>query len=214
MKPNRYIKAMEIGLAHEKKGITYNDLIDKIQHDIGRMSLYAESTFYYWFIDNFSATNIETKNYSGWKSQFEYYYYFKHGINKPKSNLTESGESLYRQLEKIKWFLNGEASKQYGDYQELVESRQIAQDARKASTEANKKASKSIRLAIASIVISGIVGVASIIIDLRAPKPPYDVRVIENKTKTERLEKENLQLKEELSKGEMLLKAYDSDSIN
>ena len=91
MKPNRYIKAMEIGLAYEDVGITYPNLINKIQQHTGKMTLYAESTFYYWFIDNFSATNIETKNFSGWKAQFQYYYYFKHGIEKPKSNLTESG---------------------------------------------------------------------------------------------------------------------------
>ncbi|WP_318310072.1 hypothetical protein [Flagellimonas crocea] len=205
---------MEIGLAHENEGITYPDLIDKIQQHTGKMTLYAESTFYYWFIDNFSATNIETKNFSGWKPQFQYYYYFKHGIDKPKSNLTESGESLFRQLEKIKWFLNGEAAKQYLDYKELVESQQTAQDAREASKEANEKATKSIRLAIASIVISGIVGVASIIIDLAAPNPPYDVNVIEDKTKAEQLENENQRLKEELYKVEMMLEAYESDSLS
>ena len=86
---------MEIGLAHEDIGITYIDLIDKLQEETGKMSPYAESTFYYWFIDNFSATNIDTKLASDWKNQFEYYYYLKYGIQNPKSNLTESSESLY-----------------------------------------------------------------------------------------------------------------------
>jgi hypothetical protein len=208
---NRYIKAMEIGLAHENVGITYNDLISKIQEDSGRMTIYAESTFYYWFVDNFSATNIESKLYSGWKTNFEYYYYFKHSINKPKGNLTESGEVLYRQLDSVKWFLNGEASKQYLDYLELQESRQTAQDARKASKEANEKASKSIRLAIWAIVVSAAVGLFSIIVDLvafsKSPVPPYDVKVIENDAQTKELE----EVKERLYKAEMMLEVYESD---
>lgn len=211
---NRYIKAMEIGLAHENVGITYNDLIGKIQEDSGKMSIYAESTFYYWFVENFSATNIETKLYSGWKASFQYYYYFKHGIDKPKSNLTESGESLYKQLDSVKWFLNGEASKQYVDYLELQESRQTAQDAREASKEANEKASKSIRLAIWAIVVSALVGLFSIGIDLMAPKPPYDVKIMEDNTRTQLLEQENNQLKDKLYKAKMMLKSYESDTVN
>ncbi|KAB7528230.1 hypothetical protein F8C76_10185 [Flagellimonas olearia] len=215
---NRYIKAMEIGMAHENIGITYNNLIDKIQKDSGKMTIYAESTFYYWFVENFSATNIEAKLYTGWKTSFQYYYYFKHGITKPKGNLTESGESLYRQLDSLKWFLNGEASKQYVDYLELQESRQTAQDAREASREANEKAAKSIRLAIWAIIVSAAVGIFSVIIDLAAfsksPVPPYDVKVIEDKSRAEQLERENGELKDELYKAEMMLEAYESDSVN
>jgi hypothetical protein len=206
MKPNRYIKAMEIGLAHEKEGISYFDLITELEFQLNfKFGDESELTFLVWFSQNFrrsdkDITRMDVQNYRWYIKQ-------RNGIE-ISGHQTKTAKDVERDL-KYKYWLNGEASKQYLDYQELVESRQTAQDAREASKEANKKAAKSICLAIASIVISGIVGVVSIIIDLAAPKPPYDVNVIEDKTKVERLEKENLQLKEELYKVEMMLKLHE-----
>ena len=221
---NRYIKAMEIGLTNEKLGITYNDLIKELDADYGHnMSVFAECTFFYWFVDNFSATNYEPKLYSGWKTQFEYCYYFKNNVEKTKSNLTESGESLYKQLEYFKWFLNGSAAKQYLDYLELQESRKTAQTAQIAANTANQHAitstdlaKKSIKLSTYAIIISSVLGLLAIIIPLiireNMVKPPYDVKVIED-IRTKELEKENKDLSEKLYNAELMIKALQTDSL-
>ncbi|MBO0340945.1 hypothetical protein [Flagellimonas profundi] len=207
MKPNRYIKAMEIGLAHEKEGITYLELLSQIEYELGyKFSFGAESSFFEWFIDNFSI-GIGKLNKNFYRRHFLRY------LEDKQINDIDPEFGSYKELMRIlneSFRLDGHAAKQYLDYQELVESRQTAQDARKASTKANEKASKSIRLAIWAIVVSAAVGISSIIIDWVAlsnsPVQPYKVKVIENKELEE--------IKEWLDKAEMMLETYESDSIS
>lgn len=200
---NRYIKAMEIGLAHEKEGITYFNLLDKLNASMGeKMNVGAEKTFVIWFTENFSSDNFKISN-GDIRTYFGTYTRYRDGalLHDSAENKAKTVEGL---LKKLHW-LDGQAAKQYLDYQELVESRQTAQEAREASREANKKADKSIRLAIWAIVVSAAVGISSIIVDLVAPKPPYDVKVIENTPIIDSLEKENNQLTVELHKVQMIL---------
>ncbi|RIV68767.1 hypothetical protein [Flagellimonas aequoris] len=212
---NRYIKAMEIGLAHEKEGISYFELLNQIEAQLGyEFSLGAESSFFEWFIDNFSS-GIGKLNMSHFKRDILRY------LEDKEINDIDPEFGKYKALMAIlnkPYRLDGHAAKQYLDYQELVESRQMAQDAREASREANRKASKSIRLAVWAIVVSAAVGLFSIIIDLvafsKSPVPPYDVKIMEDKTRTQQLEKENGQLKEELYRAEMMLETQVSDSIS
>src|SRR5690606_10434928 len=129
--------------------------------------------------------NVKPKSEFSWKAHFNYYYYHKNGIKKRESNLTIKGKFLFEQLDSKKWFLNGEAAKQYLDYQELVL-------ARKTATEAKKQSNVSIWLAITAIIVSAVVGIVSIVIDLNVPtppKPPYDVKVIEDNAHTKELER-------------------------
>lgn len=209
MKQNRYIKAMEIGLAHEKEGISYFDLIDELQKQLKfKFGTESELTFLIWFSENFrkSNKNLESNDindYSLYQKRLKGIRIYEHQIGIAKLIEKKLG---YR------YWLNGDAVKQYLDYLELVESRQTAQDAREASNEANEKAGKSIRLAVWAIVVSALVGLISIVIDLMAAQPPYDVKVIENNTSKQQLEMENDNLREELYKAEMMLEAYESES--
>jgi hypothetical protein len=194
---NRYIKAMEIGLANEDEGITYNDLVKELEVFYGRkMTIHAESTFYYWFVDNFSATNEALKNQSGWKSYFLHYYYFKNNIKKRESNLTKSGVDLFKQLDNIKWFLNGQAAKQYLDYVEL--------------TDARKQAKQTSYFSIISILIAVTAIGIGIFQNNDNPQPPYDVKIIEDNTKVKELQKENDNLREELHKAEMMVRVLEA----
>ena len=44
-------------------------------------------------------------------------------------------------------------------------------------------------------------------------QPPYEVKVIEDKTRNDELQKENKQLKEELFKAEMMVKVLEEKDI-
>ncbi len=101
-----------------------------------------------------------------------------------------------------KYFLKGTAAKQYLDYLELKESRIT-------SAQARKKSFWSIIIAIGAFVISTILGAYSI---YSSPKPPFDVKVIENTTRTDELFKDNLELKQELYEAEMLMQIYEGES--
>ena len=208
MKQNRYIKAMEIGLETQEKGISYFELKKRIEKELNfRFGKESELTFFVWFNENFSKSNIKL-------SKEHINNYRKYVFNK----LDATRRNYVVKMLSHPYWLDGRASKQYYDYLELVESRQTAQDAREASREANEKAAKSIRLAIWAIVVSAAVGLFSIIIDLvafkKSPVPPYDVKVIEDKSRAEQLERENGELKDKLYKAEIMLEAYESNSVN
>ena len=208
MKQNRYIKAMEIGLETQEKGISYFELKKRIEKELNfRFGKESELTFFVWFNENFSKSNIKL-------SKEHINNYRKYVFNK----LDATRRNYVVKMLSHPYWLDGRASKQYYDYLELVESRQTAQDAREASREANEKAAKYIRLAIWAIVVSAAVGLFSIIIDLvafkKSPVPPYDVKVIEDKSRAEQLERENGELKDKLYKAEIMLEAYESNSVN
>src|SRR5690606_25698802 len=71
-----------------------------------------------------------------------------------------------------KWFLNGEASKQYLDYLEL-------QEARLAAIQSRKQSNWSIVIAVGAIVLSTVFGIISMYQQENA-QPPYEVKIIEN----------------------------------
>lgn len=214
---NRYIKAMEIGLANENEGISYFELFNQLEFQLGyEFNTESQITFFYWFLDNFSSRDLDLLKLDELRRDIHFFL-----ANQGNNTIPENKKYLFTSVRaplSKNWFLNGAAAKQYLDYQELVESRQTAQDAREASKEANEKAAKSIRLAIFAIVVSAAVGLFSIIIDLvafsKSPVPPYDVNVIEDKSRAAQLEEENAELKEELYKAEMMLEAYESNSTN
>lgn len=192
MKPNRYIKAMEIGLAHEEKGISYFDLVEKLQHHFDQSyNMESQVTFFYWFLDNFRTKNSDILKLNELKRDIHFFL-----ANHRNSNLPDHKKPIISQVKaplSWNWFLNGEAAKQYLDYQELVESR-------KAATQAKKQSNISIGLAIFAIIISGVLGYRT-----------QDVKIVEDNTKTLQLEKENSHFKEELYKAEMMLRVYEND---
>lgn len=198
MKPNRYIKAMEIGLAHEKEGITYPDLIEKLNNSTNEpMGSGAEKTFVVWFIENFSADNYKDSN----RNIKEYFtFYLDHRNGKELSSAQRVvAKKTSRTLCKLYW-LDGQAAKQYLDYVEYKSARESSQKAQVAA------------------IISILIAAASFYFTYQAtketPKPPYDVKVIEDNSRAEQLESENVKLKDELYKAEMMLEAYESDSVN
>lgn len=166
---NRYINAMEIGNANEKDGITYFELVNQLEKIMGyKFDSNSESTFYYWFVDNFSTYNNEIKLNSRWKADFHSYLNKKHQFSRLDIDIQNKGHQMEINFKLIQWFLNGEASKQYLDYIELSESRIAATDAR-------QKSIVSIRIAVAALLASAILGIYSIYPN---PKTPYDVRII------------------------------------
>ncbi len=171
---NRYIKAMEIGLANEEKGISYFDLKEQLQRELGtKFCENSESTFVYWFIDNFTY-RYGKNDYNSFRSKWLKCLEYNAGNEK---NIVE--DITIKGFLINKFFLNGNASKQYLDYVELQESRI-------AATQAHKQSNISIWIALIAIVISGGLGTYSI---FSSPKPPYEVKVIEDRTSVRQLEK-------------------------
>ena len=202
---NRYIKAMEIGLANEERGISYINLIDKLQKDLGyKLSYSAELTFMEWFISNFTSDTVNI-DYHNNINKLRDYQSKRDGakINPPKS----LNADLMLQKLSIRHFLSGQASKQYLDYLELKESRL-------AATQARKQSNYSIGIAIAAIVLSGVLGIASLMYQTDNVKPPFDVKAIEDLTGKDKLFEENKELKEKLYKAELMISLYESDKGN
>lgn len=184
---------MEIGLAHEENGIDYFELAKQLQESLGyKFSYSSEHTFLSWFIDNFS--------YKGGKidkdrlnNSFEWFLKDKEGVE--FATEYQSGVATVQYTLGQKFFLNGQASKQYLDYVEL-------QDARKNAKQSSGLAIFSIFVAVAAILIGVLQNIGN-------PKPPYDVKVIEDKTRNKVLQKENQKLKEELYKAEMMVRILE-----
>lgn len=196
---------MEIGLTNEEKGITYFDLVYELHGTRDRVfTTEAEQTFCIWFIKNFSALNmLFLKGTSSNISHFLRDYLIKNSQGKTYHQRGVDPK-IFDYLNQ-KWFLNGEAAKQYLDYLELQESRLAAQQARKQSN-------WSIVIAVGAIVLSTIFGIVSMYQPENA-QPPYEVKVIEDKTRNDELQKENKQLKEELFKAEMMVKVLEEKDI-
>ncbi|KAB7528434.1 hypothetical protein F8C76_11260 [Flagellimonas olearia] len=186
---NRYIKAMEIGLAHEREGISYNDLKAKIEKFQGEsFNENSESTFVYWFMENFTYRNGKFDPNDFRKTWLGHLEFLNGDKAKIKHSLAIKGYLVN------KYFLDGHAAKQYLDYVEYKSARESSQKAQVAA------------------IISILIAAASFYFTYQAtketPKPPYDVKVIEDNTKNQELE----QIKQKLHKAEMKLKAYESDS--
>ena len=195
---NRYIKAMKIGLDNEETGISYFDLFYSVKGTKEKVSSNeAEISFFMWFLQNFH--NTEDRHYPDANLIREYrVWLIKEEQDKKYHDFNWLSVQDKNYLNS-KWFLNGQAAKQYLDYVELT-------DARKQAKITSWFSIVSILIAVAAILI----GVFS---RNDSPNPPYDVKIIEDRTKVKELQNENDQLKEELYKAEMLIKTYESDSL-
>lgn len=189
---NRYIKAMEIGLANEKKGISYFELSKQVQEELGlKFSEESERTFLAWFIENFSDSEIKlTLRDIG---DYRYYQLYQK-VQKYDGAVKSSAENIENKL-KLKFWLDGHAAKQYLDYLELTEARKQA-----------KSTSWFSIISIGIAVIAILIGVLNKNEIPLPPKPPYDVKIIEDNPKVKELQNENDQLKEKLYKAEMMVK--------
>ncbi|MDO6602002.1 hypothetical protein [Arenibacter palladensis] len=198
---NRYIKAMEIGLANEQTGITYIALEQQVQEALGKpFNKAARSTFAYWFVENFSYENGKY-DLKSFRANWEGYYKYLGGIHEYRNAHTHIESFLIRS-----YFLDGQAAKQYLDYLELQQSVESSNSAR--------------NWAIRSIIVALFAIGISIYSVYNSPQPPYDVKIIEDNPKVKELE-ENLkqkdkevdQLREELLKAEMMIRVLE-DSEN
>lgn len=202
---SRYIKAMEIGLAHERDGVSYFELVKQLEKELGYNFFYeSEYTFLNWFIENFDFQQSNRK-LDDIKAFIDWVLFTKYELDFENSNYDRDNQSpeIFKQI----FFLKGQASKQYIDYQELQESRLAAVQSRKQSN-------YSIVIALGAILISSILGIATLIYQPENAQPPYNVKVIEDKTKTNELKKENKQLKEELFKAELKVKVLEQKLNN
>ncbi len=193
---NRYIKAMEIGNKYEKEGISYFDLIKQITgSEEKKFARESEITFFIWFVDNFN-TAEPSLTYHSMQGLIAGYL----SVNETNKTYHKLSHSAYKVLHEDlgkKWFLNGQASKQYIDYLELVEARSSSK--------------KAIGIAIVAILITGIISFLDYTKpDSTIPVPPYEVKVIENNPKVQKLEKEVKDLRNELHKAEMLISSFES----
>lgn len=182
---NRYIKAMEIGLESEKDGISYFDLLKQLNQSLGYKfeSYGSEASFISWFLQNFSD--------GGGKAQNKYIennkiWYWK--LNQGEEFAEEykpHARAIKTYFEK-KYWLDGQAAKQYLDYQELQESRKMAASAKKQSN-------ISIIIATMALLASSGLGIYSI---ATTPKMPYHVNVVEDKNTSQKLDEVSNQLME------------------
>lgn len=202
---NRYVIAMEIGIENEAKGVTYHELIQKLEDRLGsKLTKYAECTFMQWFLENYSTPSRpnESKVYERYK-YCVYYVKKKHGEEFAKE-LIESINKYQSKILDIKTFLNGDAAKKYIDYLELVESRE-------SSKTAIKKANTSINIAIATIVISVIFSLYNLKNQPALPQQPYKVEVINQSRQIKQKLIDSLSV--ELYKADLLISIYESDSV-
>jgi hypothetical protein len=200
---NRYIIAMEIGLDNEAEGITYHQLVDELEKHRGiSLTKYAECTFMQWFLENYSTPSKPSDANS--EKRYKYCIYFvkkKHGKEYAEKT-NQSIKEYENKILNVKCFINGDASKKYVDYLELVESRE-------SSKQAIKKANDSIWLAIAAMVIS--IGFSIYNLNTQT-EPPYKVEVINQPPQPN--QKLIDSLKDELYKADRLISIYEGDSIN
>tara|TARA_R110001583_G_scaffold24456_6_gene89219 strand:+ start:45797 stop:46447 length:651 start_codon:yes stop_codon:yes gene_type:complete len=159
MKENIYIKALEIGFENETTGISFNEIVEKLDIESGfTKSLVFKSNFTIWFYTNFFNPKGEAN-----------------------VKLNNSGTSTYvitpdtlKDLDKCKAeksFIKGEATQKYIDYLELKEARESAQTARKFS--------------ILSIIIASIAILTPILITEFKTESPKQVIVTENRDKVD-----------------------------
>lgn len=186
---------MEVGFS-KIEGIRYSDLKKQIETDMGRsMGRNTEAAFVLWIMEVFEPDGSFPRFMPNYKIAIS---------NDVRSGkLDSASRNFYNRFSKTIWVIKGTTVKQYLDYIELQESR-------KAAIQAKKQSSISIWIAIFALVVSSVLGIYSMV---TAPIPPYDVKVIENKTRVEQLEKENGELRDELHNTKMMLEAYKSDSL-
>jgi len=197
---------MEIGLANEEKGISYFDLVEQVQTSLGfKFGKQSELTFLIWFGNNFSKSEkrLNHEDYSNFKWLQEL-----RSSGVLDASLKQRADTVKSRLS-FKYWLDGLAAKQYLDYVELQESR-------KAAIQARKQSNKSIWIAIGAIIVSSALGLYSLYNTSEPPQPPFEVKVIEDKTNTKQLQKRVDSLKNEIYEAQMIIDSYETDlsSIN
>ncbi len=210
---NRYIKAMEIGLKNEEKGISYFELFLELTGTKSKvLSKEAEISFFAWFMDNFHNPNKVEKDSTLEINEYRDWLYL-YNEEEEYHNLKYINSDLLFLL-KERWFLNGHALKQYLDYLELTE-------ARKAAKQAQKSSNISINIAIGAFAVNVVLGFISFTQSLM-PKEAQEVKIIEDKTTVKQLEQEikelqanyqeeNKKLREELNKADMMVKLLEGE---
>ncbi len=191
---------MEIGLANEKDGISFFKVFYGVIGTKDKtISKEAEISFISWFLENFH--NPDYFEFGMTNTLKEYRSWLYTDVENCKYHEIDNLSKKLNNFLDGRWFLNGQASKQYLDYLELKESREAAVDAR-------KKSNISIAIAILALLVSTGFGIYQ---NITAPKPPFEVRVIEDSTKTDELEQEVKELKVKLSRADLLINIYESD---
>lgn len=190
---NIYIKAMEIG-NRSTKGVLYKNLKAMIENDLKfEFDRELELVFIEWLLNNFKCTTLNGASFVNVLHRLKQY--FSGNIGDAKEN-----QITYEQFEVRTFYLKGETMKQYLDYLELKESREQAKRAFYFSI-------GSIALAIVSIIFTWY-------ISSHEPKPPYEVKVIENQVNHTKLTNEIDSLRNELGKASMMIDIYEEDALN
>lgn len=106
MKMNRYIKAMEIGLVNEENGISYLELKYNLLNSLSiTFDENSESTFIYWFVENFRYRN-------GWYDNSSFRFKWLGYLDYENGDLTKLNDHLFIQgFFSESHFLNGQAAK-------------------------------------------------------------------------------------------------------
>jgi|GEM_PF-2854344 len=175
---NIYIKAMEIGNDCEKSGISYHRLRDVLNKVHGyKMDPQREFTFLQWFIENFKCHDSNTVNIEN-----AILNYVKMRLMPGRDNELEF-DLVYDNWLRNRFFLSGQASKQYIDYLELQQSREAAERSQDAAIKSQESADESLRLArkaqtntIIGLVLTGIATVVSILAVLGLTKQETTVK--------------------------------------
>lgn len=187
---NMFIKAMEIGFKYDD-GISYFNLRTKVEVATNKtLEDSKDKTFLFWFLDNFYSQDLDTLTKET-------------DIQKKYRRKDPQLISMLQQ----KFYLRGETVKQYLDYLELKEAREHSETSHRQSI-------KAIRIAIASLIITAILSIVSIVISVNEtspnyPSPPFEVKIIEDKTNDQR--KEITRLKDELTKADELIQIYEAE---
>ena len=181
---------MEYGYKNPN-GLKYSWLKKEVEKKIGEpLSPDAEYAFIDWVSEYFSCTDfedLELNNKLRW---------IKHHLLLSSGNV-ERFDSSYKAFNNAYWVMKGITTKQYLDYLELKESR--------------KNAKWATIFAILSILIATVAIGIGAYQSAKAPKPPFEVRVIEDKSGMNELEKENKQLKDSLYEAKLLIAVYESE---
>ncbi len=189
---NIYIIAMEFGF-NNPNGLKYSWLRKEVERKLGEaIAPDAEYAFIDWISESFSCTDFNDLQL---EKKLEW---IKHHLVLSSGNV-ERFDKSYKEFNKAVWVMKGSTTKQYLDYLELKETRKNAKQASGLSI-------FSIFVAVAAILIGAFQNVGT-------PKPPFEVKVIEDKTRTDPLEKKIDQLEERLYEAETLIAVYKSDTL-
>jgi len=184
---------MEIGY-NNIDGIKYGEVKKQVERFIGKeMNSNTEFAFIEWFFESFNhLEHIPT----GKLTSLSFLGYLKLWLN----NKDEKRGVAYTNFLATTFVIKGLTTKQYIDYLELKQSR--------------KQANRAFKTSLISIGVALLTGIMSWLLFKYSPQPaapPFEVKIIEDKTLTPKLEKEVKELKEELYEAEILIGVYEEE---